>query len=97
MEASGGLLYANPVGHRVPASLKICQKCIKHGPKTSAQCARGAMRRAFVSLIELLGTATKWHKGPVSGHHVTVWRQPSILQSTSDNHLARQRICQPFA
>ena len=32
------LLYANPLGHRVPATLEICQKCGKHEPKTGARC-----------------------------------------------------------
>ena len=44
------LLHANPLGHHVPATLKICQECIKHEPKTSTRCVRGAMRGAFVSL-----------------------------------------------
>ena len=41
------LLYANPLGHRIPATL--------NQPKTSARCMRGAMcgaRGAFVSLME---------------------------------------------
>ena len=29
------LLYANPLVHRVPAILNICQKCVKGEPKTS--------------------------------------------------------------
>ena len=32
------LLYANPLGHCVPATLKICQKCAKREPKTGAWC-----------------------------------------------------------
>ena len=32
------LLYANPLGHRVPATLKIRQNCVKREPKTSARC-----------------------------------------------------------
>ena len=34
------LLYANPLGHRVPANLKICEKCVKREPKTerAVQC-----------------------------------------------------------
>ena len=41
------LFYANPLGHRVPATLKIFQRCMKHERRTSARCARGA----FVSLL----------------------------------------------
>ena len=32
------LMYANPLGHRIPATLKISQKYIKREPKTSARC-----------------------------------------------------------
>ena len=42
------LLYANPLGHCVPAALKICQKYMNANQK---RARGGAMRGAFVSLI----------------------------------------------
>ena len=43
-----------PLGHRVLATLKICEECIKREPKASTQCACGAMlcvRGVHVSLL----------------------------------------------
>ena len=60
MEAS--LLCAYPLGHRVLATLKKCEKCRKGLVETHARCARGAQRGArgaYVSLIRKDGKSTR--------------------------------------
>ena len=46
------LLYANPSGNRIPATLKVCQKCIK----TNQKRAYGAVRSARGVFVFLKGS-----------------------------------------
>ena len=53
MEWRPPLLCAYPLGHRVLATLKKCEKCRKGLVETHARCARGAQRGARGAYISL--------------------------------------------